>query len=127
MNPQERLQHLEGLLDKLLQAVEIVGASGEQLSDEFQGLIAEEISYLWNEINQLKSAPPEQPTEPTFPTNPDEEEVRYYCENEAKLKGLMKQPLLQGTIRSEIFITKEQYKYFIIDNISPNKISFINI
>lgn len=59
-----RRQQLETLLDELLRGVQDVLMSGEILSDEFQGVIAQEIESLVNEIDQLITQ--EQP-----PLNPD--------------------------------------------------------
>jgi len=48
-----RRQQLETLLDELLRGVQDVLMSGEILTDEFQGMIAQEIETLVNEIDQL--------------------------------------------------------------------------
>ena len=50
----EELQNLEQLLDELLQGIESVLASGEELTDEFQGLLAQELEYTTNRIDELK-------------------------------------------------------------------------
>lgn len=52
------VQELEGLLRELLQAVEQVIASGEELSDEFQGMLAQTFEVLVNKIDQLKKENP---------------------------------------------------------------------
>lgn len=50
MNPQE----LEELLQELVQGVTQVMQSGEALSDEFQGMIAQTLSALVNKIDELR-------------------------------------------------------------------------
>lgn len=67
MNPQE----LQALLQELVQAVMQVIQSGEELSDEFQGLLAQTLETLVTKIDELSaqqpsgavpiSAPPLQP------------------------------------------------------------------
>jgi hypothetical protein len=63
-------QELRELLQELLQAIEQVNASGEVLSDEFQGALAETLGNLYNRIEELDinetNQPPEQP--PSIPT-----------------------------------------------------------
>ena len=54
MNPDE----LEDILDRLLQTIEEVMQSGEVLSDEFQGVLAETIRDLSNEIDEAREQPP---------------------------------------------------------------------
>lgn len=56
------LQEFENLLRGLLQAIEQVIASGEILSDEFQGELANTINLLWNRIEALRVTPTPQPT-----------------------------------------------------------------
>jgi hypothetical protein len=69
VNPEE----LEALLHELLSGIQRVIQSGEILSDEFQGMLAQTLESLLTEIDQLRSqnpvdglppppaAPPEQP------------------------------------------------------------------
>jgi hypothetical protein len=61
VNPDE----LEDILDRLLQGVQDVLQSGEQLSDDFMGQLAETIRNVSNEIDELRSQgqnqPPEEP------------------------------------------------------------------
>jgi KTSC domain len=47
------LQRLENLLDQLIDGIERVLNSGEILSDEFQGLLAEQLGDLNNRIQEL--------------------------------------------------------------------------
>ena len=61
------IQELQALLRELLQAIEQVAASGEELSDEFQGMLAETLANLMQRIEQAKAggeqAPLAAPTE----------------------------------------------------------------
>lgn len=50
----DELQELELLLNELLQGIQGVIQSGEILSDEFQGVLAQELSYLTDRIDVLK-------------------------------------------------------------------------
>lgn len=65
MNP--KVEQLENILREFLKGIQVVLESGEVLSDEFQGLIAEQLSFLVDKISQLKeegqSAPPTEPGE----------------------------------------------------------------
>ncbi len=54
MNPQEELELLEQLIDQLLAGIQDVLQSGEILSDEFQGAIAQELEVTLQRIDQLK-------------------------------------------------------------------------
>lgn len=58
----DELQRLQGLLDELLTTLSRVLASGEELSDEHQGLIADQLEWLTNRIDQLSQ--PEVPPKP---------------------------------------------------------------
>ncbi len=75
------IQQLESLLDELLRGIQDVLASGEILSDEFQGLIAQELESVTSRIDQLRAQEPIEPptqepeqetisTPPTPPINP---------------------------------------------------------
>lgn len=48
------LQTLEALLDELIQGIQDVIQSGEVLSDEFQGLLAEELNQLTTQIDNIR-------------------------------------------------------------------------
>ena len=52
MNPQQRLADLQSVLDELLTVLNDVVAFGEVLSDEFQGLLAQELGWLVDQIEQ---------------------------------------------------------------------------
>lgn len=55
MNPQEEIALLEDLIDQLLKGIQDVIQSGEILSDEFQGMLAEELDFTTQRIDQLRS------------------------------------------------------------------------
>ncbi len=55
MNPEQELELLEQLMNELLVVIQEVLQSGEVLSDEFQGILAEELQYTTSRIEQLKS------------------------------------------------------------------------
>lgn len=55
MNLFARREELEKLLSELLAGIQEVLQSGEVLSDEFQGQIAQELSQLTDEIDQISS------------------------------------------------------------------------
>jgi len=50
------LQILEALLDELLRGIQDVIQSGEVLSDEFQGILAQELDQLTTQIDILRGA-----------------------------------------------------------------------
>jgi len=60
---------LERLIDQILAGIQEVLASGEVLSDEFQGMIAEEIRLTLARIDELRAAG--QPQEPGQPPEPE--------------------------------------------------------
>lgn len=69
MNPQ--IQELENLLDAILAGVQEVLQSGEVLSSELQNLIADEITFLTDEIDTLyleqsNITPPTTPPQPNL-------------------------------------------------------------
>jgi KTSC domain len=55
VNPQEQLQLLEQLMDELINTIQQVVQSGEVLSDEFQSVLAKELEFTFNRIEELKS------------------------------------------------------------------------
>lgn len=69
MNLRRRRQELEQLLQELLGGIQEVLQSGEILSDEFQGQIAQELSVLTDEIDQINTQldQEEQPETPPVP------------------------------------------------------------
>ena len=48
------IEKLQNLLNQLLNGIQIVVQSGEQISDEFQGQLAEELQFLTSRIDELK-------------------------------------------------------------------------
>jgi len=72
VNPQQEIELLEQLLNELLAGIQDVLQSGETLSDEFQGMLAQELEETTSRIDQLRqesgqNAPTEQPNQPTQP------------------------------------------------------------
>lgn len=58
------LQELEELMRDLLQAIQLMVDSGEDMSDELQGAVAETLELLFSRIEELRGeAPPEPPEE----------------------------------------------------------------
>lgn len=55
MNPQEEIQILEQLLNELLAGIQDILLSGEILSDDFQGMLAQEIEATLNRIDELRA------------------------------------------------------------------------
>ena len=53
------VQELQFLLQELLQAIEQVVLSGEELSDEFQGMLAQTLELLYGQIEELSGNPVE--------------------------------------------------------------------
>lgn len=58
------LQELETLLQQLLQTIQQVVQSGEDLSDEFQGELARTLELLVNRIDELRSEEPVETLQP---------------------------------------------------------------
>ena len=54
----DEIQNLEQLLQELLNGIQDVLQSGEVLTDEFQGMIAEELMYLTGRIDELRAEIP---------------------------------------------------------------------
>lgn len=61
MNPQEEIDTLEELIEELLRGIQEVLQSGETLSDEFQGALAQEIEATTSRIDQLRQEISQQP------------------------------------------------------------------
>lgn len=55
MNPEQELELLEQLIDQLLSGIQDTLQSGEVLSDEFQGALAQELEATTSRIDQLRS------------------------------------------------------------------------
>ncbi|CAB4132619.1 KTSC domain containing protein [uncultured Caudovirales phage] len=54
------LQELEELLRELLQAIQLMVDSGEEMSDELQGAAAQTLELLFNRIEELRGEAPTQ-------------------------------------------------------------------
>lgn len=61
MNPQQELELLEQLVNELLAGIQDVLQSGEVLSDEFQGALAQELEATTQRIDQLRGEIGQQP------------------------------------------------------------------
>lgn len=71
MNPEQELAELESLIDQLLNGLQETIQSGEILSDEFQAMIAQELTNTTDRVDFLKQQigqgqEPEAPTEPAI-------------------------------------------------------------
>lgn len=53
MRPEEELAALESIIDRILQGVQDALQNGETLNDEFQGILAEELTQTTDRIAQL--------------------------------------------------------------------------
>ncbi|CAB4133783.1 KTSC domain containing protein [uncultured Caudovirales phage] len=62
------LQELEELLRELLQTIQLMVESGEEMSDELQGQIAQTLELLFNRIEEQKGSAPTQTQIPEVPT-----------------------------------------------------------
>lgn len=69
MNPNQEIATLEQLIDELLAGIQDVIASGEILSDEFQGAIADEINATLTRIDELRAQPQQPPEQPQIGQN----------------------------------------------------------
>jgi hypothetical protein len=67
----DELTQLQQLLDELLKGIQDVLMSGEILTDEFQGILAQELEYLTSRIDELRN---ESPADGLPPTQPPEVE-----------------------------------------------------
>lgn len=57
------LQELEELMQDLLQAIQLMVESGEEMSDELQGAVAQTLELLYNRIEELRGEAPPEPLE----------------------------------------------------------------
>ncbi len=58
MNPQDEIALIEEVIQKILNSIQQVIQSGEELPDELQGLIAEELKWASNRILELQQGSP---------------------------------------------------------------------
>lgn len=54
MTPEQKLELFENLFDEFITIIQEVISSGEVLSDELQGLLADELEYMFSEIEELR-------------------------------------------------------------------------
>lgn len=54
MNPEQEIEQLEGMIDQLLAGIMDALQAGEVLSDDFQGMLAQELGLTLQRIDQLK-------------------------------------------------------------------------
>jgi hypothetical protein len=67
MNPEERIAILQGILDQIVDSIEEILLSGEEIPDEIQGMLAEEIEVTMREIAELQSQIVPEKVLPTAP------------------------------------------------------------
>lgn len=67
MTPEQELQALESLLSELLSGIQEVLQSGEILTDEFQSILAQELTYLTDRIDEIRSENPIDDFQPNDP------------------------------------------------------------
>lgn len=58
MNPQDEIRLLETIIDEILLGVQELLTSGQRLSDELQGMIADELEITLQRIQQLRQENP---------------------------------------------------------------------
>ena len=73
MPPEQEIAQLEALIDQIIEMLEQTIASGEQLSDEFQGEIANELQETTQRIAQLQQQTQQPPQPPQPPEQPPEQ------------------------------------------------------
>lgn len=69
------LQELQQLLQELLQGIQETLQSGEILSDEFQGMLAQTLNTLTDKIDQTTAIQQKEPVERLPPTQPSSQET----------------------------------------------------
>lgn len=67
MNPEMEIQLLETIIDEILAGIQELLTSGERLSDEFQGMIADELEATLQRIEQLRGEEQPNITPPSPP------------------------------------------------------------
>lgn len=100
----DELQRLTSLQDELLATLSRVIASGEVLSDEHQGLIAQQLEWLTGRIAELSSGissgPPIPPMNPSMPSSNVEGFAYDDKNNQLYVRFLGKHPDRNGPIYS---------------------------
>jgi hypothetical protein len=76
MNPAERIELLQRILDQLIESIEEILLSGEEIPDDIQGQLADEIAITMQEIQTLQASmqPQEAPAEAPPPPTPQQPE-----------------------------------------------------
>jgi hypothetical protein len=72
MTPEQEIAALERILGLIIDAVEDIESSGEELDDDLAGAVAEEITFAMQRIQELQASPisgPQTPGPPVEPTN----------------------------------------------------------
>ena len=67
MNPQQEIQFLEQFIDQMISTIHDVLQSGEELSDEFQGQLAEVLGDAMNRLDELQTQEPVEGLPPNAP------------------------------------------------------------
>ena len=110
----DELQNLEQLLQELLGAIQAVVQSGEDLSDELQGVIAEELTYLTSRIDEIKAA--QTPSIPPLDQSMDSSVINAF-KFDPKNGNLLVQfkgkwPTAEGSVYSYGGVPKEIFELF---------------
>ena len=66
MNPEE----LEAILQELVEAIRSMAESGEEISDELQGVVAQSINDLLEQIDEARGQQQPQPVDGSFRATP---------------------------------------------------------
>ncbi len=70
MNPEEEIDLLEEIINQILRGIQDTLMSGERLTDEFQGMLADELLITHQRIDQLRQELEEGPTAGMQPIEP---------------------------------------------------------
>jgi hypothetical protein len=84
VNPEEEIATLQAIIDEILQGIQDILQSGEILSDDFQGLIAQELGETMDRITQLQEELQENPVDgmpPNIPEIPQLDQAPYESSN----------------------------------------------
>lgn len=71
MNPEKEIELLQSIIDEILATIHDMLLSGEILSDEFQGMLAQEIELTINRIDELRNQNPVEGLTPSQPKEPN--------------------------------------------------------
>lgn len=114
------LQNLQQLLDELLAALSTTLQSGQELSDQHQGLIAEQLEWLTSRIEQLQGSverlPPQPPPEPQLQPSMPSSNINSFSYDDKTGKLLVKfqgdYPQENGPIYSYGGVPKQIFDLF---------------